>query len=152
MKSPFKFALPFLSLGLAAAAPALFADETTPPATPAVSAPAADQPADQAPPAARKGGGRGNPLKMLTEKLSLTPDQQQKVGDLLKAQREQMNAIRDDASLSDDDKRAKGREAMKSTRGQIRALLTEEQQKIFDTMPPMRGGRGGGGEKKPGNN
>jgi hypothetical protein len=79
-------------------------------------------------------------LEELTQKLSLTPDQQKQVGDIIKAGRDQMKVVRDDDSLSDDDKRAKGREIMNSTRSQIRAALTPDQQKIFDTIP-VRGPR-----------
>jgi len=144
MKSPLKFVLPFLSLGLAAAPALLAEDAAPPPPAPAESAapapanpPAPEQGGDQAPPPPRR-HHRGDPLKMLTEKLSLTADQQGKVGDILKGQREQMQAIHEDDTLSDDDKRAKFRALMKSSHDAIRALLTPDQQKAFDALPPMR--------------
>jgi hypothetical protein len=86
----------------------------------------------QPPPHRRRGGYN---LEELTQKLSLTPDQQKSVGDAINSGREQMRAIRSDDSLSDDDKRAKGRELMASTKAAIRALLTPDQQAIFDKLP-----------------
>ena len=91
----------------------------------------------QPPPPRRRGGFV---LEELTAKLNLTADQQKTVGEAIKSGREQMKAVRDDDSLSDDDKRAKSRELMAATRAQIRALLTPDQQAIFDKMP-TRGGR-----------
>jgi hypothetical protein len=74
-------------------------------------------------------------LEELTQKLNLTADQQKSVGAALSSGREQLKALRDDDSLSDDDKRAKARELMGATRAQIRALLTPDQQAIFDKLP-----------------
>jgi Spy/CpxP family protein refolding chaperone len=74
-------------------------------------------------------------LEELTQKLSLTPDQQKQVGDIIKAGREQMRTIHENDSLSDDDKRAQMKQATSATRAQIRAVLTPDQQKIFDTLP-----------------
>lgn len=74
-------------------------------------------------------------MQQWKDKLSLTDDQVAQVTDIIKAQGKQMQDIRNDDSLSDDDKRAKVSELRKSTRGQVRALLTPDQQKIFDTLP-----------------
>jgi Spy/CpxP family protein refolding chaperone len=87
----------------------------------------------QPPPPPRRRGGFD--LEDLTQKLNLTADQQKSVGDAIKTSRDQMKAIRGDDSLSDDDKRAKSRELTAATRAQIRALLTPDQQAIFDKLP-----------------
>jgi hypothetical protein len=51
-----------------------------------------------------------------------------------------MMALRDDDSLSDDDKKAKMKEIQTDQKAQIRALLTPDQQKIFDTLKMPNGG------------
>jgi Spy/CpxP family protein refolding chaperone len=129
--------LSILSIGLALPVAAIFAQDTAnQPPPPPPSAPDAS-PGEGAPPPRRRGG---YVLEDLTQKLNLTPDQQKSVGDAIKSGREQMKALRSDDSLSDDDKRAKGRELMASTKAAIRALLTPDQQAIFDKIP-MRGQR-----------
>jgi len=64
---------------------------------------------------------------------------------------EQGKALRNDDTLSKEDRRSKmGRESMKSGHDQIRALLTPDQQKDFDSMPPpeMHGRRGTQGRRR----
>jgi Spy/CpxP family protein refolding chaperone len=126
--------LSLLSIGLAIPAAASFAqDATNQPPPPAPAAPeTAPAEGTLAPPPRRRWGYT---LEDLTQKLTLTADQQKSVGDAIKSGREQMKALRDDEALSDDDRRAKGRELMASTRAAIRALLTPEQQAIFDKIP-----------------
>jgi hypothetical protein len=130
--------LSLLSIGLALPAAASFAQDSgsqpPPPAAPAPETP----PADGAQPPPRRRGG-GFVLEELTQKLTLTADQQKTVGEAIKAGRDQMRSIRGDDSLSDDDKRTKSRAVNAATRAQIRALLTADQQAIFDKMP-ARGG------------
>jgi Spy/CpxP family protein refolding chaperone len=124
--------LSLLSVGLAIPAAASFAQDSASQPPPAA-APAPDAPPpDGAQPPRRRGGFV---LEELTQKLTLTADQQKSVGDAIKAGRDSMRAIRGDDSLSDDDKRAKSRAAMAATRAQIRALLTPDQQAIFDKLP-----------------
>jgi periplasmic protein CpxP/Spy len=94
------------------------------------------QPAAQA----QQGGhGRGHvdPEKrteMLTKQLNLTSDQQPKVLEILKSQQSQMESLRSDSSLSQDDRHSKMMEIHKSSDDQIRALLDSKQQKKFDQM------------------
>jgi Spy/CpxP family protein refolding chaperone len=90
---------------------------------------------------------RGYVLADLTEKLNLTADQQKTIGGTIRNSQSQMREVRADNSLSVDDRRARMREIMGSTRGQIRAALTPDQQKLFDAMPP-----GGGRPRQPDNN
>jgi hypothetical protein len=144
MKLPRHSFFCIFALSLAAAAPLALAQDNSQPAPAPAPAPAdSGSSADQAPaPAPKpKRGGSQQMLNRLKDKLSLTDDQVTKVQAILKAQMEAGQKIRDDDSLSDDDKRAKGRDLMKSTHDQIRALLTADQQKTFDAMPPMRGPR-----------
>src|ERR1700739_478735 len=54
-------------------------------------------------------------LKMLTEKLNLTEDQQAKLKPVLEDQSKQIKAIHDDASLAPADKQAKMKEVHESS-------------------------------------
>jgi periplasmic protein CpxP/Spy len=73
-------------------------------------------------------------LQMLTQQLKLTSDQQPKVLDVLKAEQSQMESLRSDSSLSQDDRRSKMMEIHKASNDQIRALLDPKQQKKWDAM------------------
>ena len=81
--------------------------------------------------------------EMLTKQLKLTSDQQSKVLDLLKSQQSQMEKLRSDSSLSQDDRRSKMMDIHKSSDSQIRALLDPDQQKKWDKMQSERGHWGG---------
>jgi len=109
--------------------------------------------AQEAPPAEKRGsggpgGGRGRmtpeqQVERLNEALSLTDEQKTKITAIYKEQGAAM------AAIPQEERREKMMEMMKATREKIRAMLTPEQMKKFDDMPPMGGGRGGkGGEKK----
>ena len=73
-------------------------------------------------------------LEMLTQKLNLTADQQSKVKDIDEDTGKQMMAVRNDTSLSQDDKRAKMMDIRKSSQEKIRALLTDDQKTKYDAM------------------
>jgi hypothetical protein len=77
---------------------------------------------------------QGFVLSELTEKLNLSPDQQKTIGAIIADGRSQSKAAREDDTLSKDDKRQKMKDIMNSTRDQIRAALTPDQQKQFDAM------------------
>lgn len=97
----------------------------------------------------RSKGAAGERLKgrvdnrdaMLAEKLSLTADQKEQLATLRKRQAEELKSARGD--------RTKMAALMKSAQQEVRALLTEEQQKKFDKLSPapMAGGRAGKGKK-----
>jgi periplasmic protein CpxP/Spy len=101
--------------------------------------------AQQNPPGGSQGGGddqgrrRGMPsvedqVKGLTEKLSLTDEQQGKVKTILEDQRGQMQKVMQDESMSREDKMAKARSLRETATGKIREVLTDEQKKKFDDM------------------
>ena len=139
MNSTFKTFVSALALGLVATLPGLRAqDAATPPPAPA---PEAKADADRPPPG-RRGQNPQQMVQMMKERLSLTDDQVTKLQAIVKDQREKVMALRNDQSLSQDDRRTKAMDLMKDSRAQIRALLTPDQQKIFDAMPPMGGPRG----------
>jgi protein CpxP len=72
--------------------------------------------------------------EMLTKQLKLTSDQQPKVLDIVKSEQSQMESLRSDSSLSQDDRRSKMMNIRKTSDDQIRALLDADQQKKFDAM------------------
>ena len=75
----------------------------------------------------------------LTKQLQLTSDQQTKVQDIFQSERSQMESLRQDTSLSQQDRHTKMMEMHKSTDTQIRALLDSDQQKKWDEMQAKRG-------------
>jgi Spy/CpxP family protein refolding chaperone len=86
-----------------------------------------------------QGRRRGMPsvedqIKNLTERLSLTDDQQAKVKTILEDTRGQMTKLMQDESMSREDKMAKGRSLRETANGKIRDVLTDEQKKKFDDM------------------
>lgn len=95
-----------------------------------------------------KGGGRGRGpgIEMLTERLSLTPAQVEKLKPALEKQRAQMQAVRDDESLSPENRRAKMRAIRDESDQAILGVLDATQKKKFEEMranAPMGGGRRG---------
>ncbi len=107
-----------------------------------------------APAGEHRGGHHMDPAKrteMLTKQLKLTSDQQAKVLDLFKSEQSQMEGLRSDSSLSQDDRRSKMMEIRKTTNDQVRGLLDPDQQKKFDAMQSQHqqwghheGGQGSG--------
>jgi|SRR5579862_6577904 len=104
-------------------------------------APAADQ---QSQPAQEHGNWHRGPqdpaerTKELTKRLNLTADQQTKVQEALQSQHSQMESLRQDTSLSQEDRRAKMMDIHKSTNDQIRGVLDATQQKQWDEMQAKR--------------
>ena len=101
--------------------------------------------AQQNPPAQGGGDGqehgprRGMPsvddqLKHLTERLSLTSDQQAKIKPILEDTHAQMAKISQDDSASREDKMAKMRSLHETASGKVREILTDDQKKKFDDM------------------
>jgi periplasmic protein CpxP/Spy len=79
----------------------------------------------------------------LTKDLNLTADQQTKVLDILKSQQSQMESLRSDTSLSQEDRHAKMMDIRKSSDSQIRGILDSNQQKKWDEMQANREHRHG---------
>jgi Spy/CpxP family protein refolding chaperone len=129
-----------LTLALAAVAAAPFATraEDAKPAPPAGERPARPPGAGPKDPAER--------LKTLKEKLGLTEEQTAKVKEIFEKHRGEFAALRKDESLKPEDKRAKLLELRKAEMGEVRALLTPEQQEKMKELRPVRPA----GENKPG--
>ena len=101
--------------------------------------------AGQTAPAAQEHGAMGggsmmgpmtpeNRLKMLSEKLNLTEDQQAKLKPILEDQSKQMKAIHDDSSLAPADRQAKMKELHDSSVEKMNAILTPDQQVKWKQM------------------
>jgi Spy/CpxP family protein refolding chaperone len=91
------------------------------------------------------GRGHFDPARqteMLTKQLNLTSEQQPKVLEILKSEQSQMQSLRSDTSLSQQDRRAKMMEIRKTSNDQVRALLDSDQQKKWDEMQARREQRG----------
>ena len=88
-----------------------------------------------------RGHGPMDPAKrteMLTKQLDLTSDQQPKILDVFKSEQSQMEKLRSDTSLSQEDRRGKMMDIHKSTNDQVRAVLNPDQQKKWDEMQSRR--------------
>jgi periplasmic protein CpxP/Spy len=79
------------------------------------------------------GGGRSQ-VEMLTKRLNLTTDQQAQVRTIDEDTGKQMMALRNDTSLSQDDRRSKMMEIRKGSQDKIRAILSDEQKTKYDAM------------------
>lgn len=112
---------------------------------------------DAAPAAAPQGqmgprGGRmeGRQLEMLTKRLNLTTDQQTQVKAIDEDTGKQMMAVRNDTSLSQDDRRSKMMAIRKASQDKIRAVLTDEQKTKYDALlAEQRERMKGGGQGAP---
>jgi hypothetical protein len=86
-------------------------------------------------------------VQRLDAAVKLTDDEKTKVTDIYKKAVADTQALRSGGGGSREDMMA----IQKTAHDQIRALLTADQQKLFDAMPqPGRGGRRGGGAGAPG--
>jgi protein CpxP len=107
----------------------------------AVAAPqAAPQSQDQSAPAQNHqwaGHREADPRKQvehLTKKLKLTADQQNQILPILAGRQQQMEGIRNDSSLSPQDRRAKFQALREDSDTKIRAVLNDDQKKAYDQM------------------
>jgi protein CpxP len=108
-----------------------------------------------APPAGQQGGGGGgrmNPerqLEMMTQALSLTPDQVAQVKTIQADNRKETMALRDDTATPQDQKRDKMMAMRAASEAKIRAVLNADQKPKYDAMLARQrermGGRGGDG-------
>lgn len=103
---------------------------------------------DPQPQGQRQGGGRG--MGMLMQGITLTTEQQAKVDSINAKYMTERRAIMQDESLDQDARRAKGRELMGKQRDEIKALLTDEQKKVFDkNVEDMQARMQQGGGQRP---
>jgi Spy/CpxP family protein refolding chaperone len=140
MKKPL-LCLTLVATGLFAVTPDLRSED---------SKPAGERPNRQAGAANRPMLNPEARLKMLTEKLGLTPEQQEKVKAVYAKNVETLKTMRQDKSLSEEAKREKFMEMRKSEMQEIQAMLTPEQQEKMKEMGKEmreRAGAARGGRK-----
>lgn len=107
----------------------------------------AQEPADQAP-AGQHMGMHGQPpsaeqrLQRMTQQLNLTSEQQAQIKPILESESQQMQALRQDTSVSQQDRMTKMQAIRQSSGEQIKTLLNPDQQAKFAQMM-SRQGRGG---------
>ena len=102
------------------------------------------------------GGERGadfmkERLDKMSEELKLNEEQKKKTEAALKEQMEKMRGLRQDSSLSNEQKREKFTAAREALDKEMKKILTADQFAKYEKMPgPGRGGPGGpgGGEGK----
>jgi periplasmic protein CpxP/Spy len=70
-------------------------------------------------------------LEWMTKQLNLTDDQQAKIKPVLADEMKQMKSVRDDTTLTQDQKRDKMKEIHQNTDSQINDVLTPDQQKKY---------------------
>lgn len=73
-------------------------------------------------------------VQHLTKALNLTTDQQAKVKSILEDQKNQMASLKQETSLSKQDRHAKFQAIHQETRQKIQAVLTDDQQAKFEQM------------------
>jgi protein CpxP len=88
-----------------------------------------------------KGAGMGRGMGPLAH-LNLTDDQRDKIQPILQSSRQQAQAVRNDTTLTPEQKHAKIRDIHQGTMTQMNSLLTPEQQQQWQQMRQHRG-RGG---------
>jgi hypothetical protein len=84
-------------------------------------------------------------MQNLSRQLNLTDAQKEKIKPLLLDSAKQVDALRNDTSLTREQRFAKFKQIHESTLAQIRPVLTDEQQKKLDTMIAQMHQRPAGG-------
>ena len=99
-----------------------------------------------------RGPGRMNPdrqLDHMTRELGLSADQQAQIKPLLVDRQQKMEAIFQDQSVSQQDRRAKMQSIRQESQGKIEAVLNDQQKQKFEAMQEHTRGRGGPGQGTP---
>jgi Spy/CpxP family protein refolding chaperone len=89
---------------------------------------------------ARAGGGPGNRLDELSERLQLTADQKTRVQEIFSDTREQLRAVRRETE-------PRMEEIRRQADGRLQTVLTPEQWQQFQRIREERGRRGRGGPR-----
>jgi len=97
-----------------------------------------------------RGAGMMNPdaqLEHMSTELNLTDAQKTKIKPILEDTSKQMQQLRQDSSLSEQDRRAKMQEIHQNAMSQVRPILNADQQKKLESMHGPHGGPGEHGRK-----
>ncbi len=92
-------------------------------------------------------------LEWMSKKLNLTDEQKTKLQPIFQDEFQQMKAVREDTSLSREQKRDKMKQIHETFHPQVMAVLTPDQQQKLEQMRANRAARGGqNAPATPGNN
>ncbi len=110
----------------------------------------AQMPQEQGSGQSGRGPGQGmtadQRLDRMSKQLNLSEAQQQQIKPILENESTQMQAVRDDTSLSQQDRWTKMTQIRQEFAAQIKPILNADQQKQFEEMMSRQGrGRGPGG-------
>jgi Spy/CpxP family protein refolding chaperone len=108
-------------------------------AAPQATAPASQSQDQSAAPQNGRHAGRhqvdpNKEVQHLAKKLNLTADQQNQILPILTDRQNQMKSLRNDSSLSRQDRQAKFRTIREESDTKIRAVLNDDQKKTYDQM------------------
>ncbi|WP_460569300.1 hypothetical protein [Flaviaesturariibacter terrae] len=84
-------------------------------------------------------GQRGGRMQEMQKELNLTADQQARLKAIREEYRPKMEAIRNDNSLTQEQKKTRAKELMKAQQEQMKSVLTAEQQQKMKSL--RKGGR-----------
>jgi Spy/CpxP family protein refolding chaperone len=73
-------------------------------------------------------------LQHISSELNLSDDQKQQLKPILQSEFQQLKAVKDDASLSPDQKQSKAQEIQQNAKSQMATILTPDQQKKLQSM------------------
>jgi periplasmic protein CpxP/Spy len=85
-------------------------------------------------------------LQHMTKQLNLSEDQQQKIKPILEQESQQMQALHQDSTISQQDRRSKMMQIRQDTMSQIKPILNSDQQKKLEDMQSRQGHGGGWGQ------
>jgi periplasmic protein CpxP/Spy len=77
-------------------------------------------------------------VRRLTKRLNLTAEQQNELLPIITERQRQMTALRNDSSLSAQDRRAKARALREDSDSKIKAVLNEDQKQQYEQMRQHR--------------
>jgi Spy/CpxP family protein refolding chaperone len=95
-----------------------------------------------------RGPGRVNPdrqLEHMTKELGLSADQQSQIRPLLVDRQQKMEALFQDQSISQDDRRTRMQSIRQESQSKIEAVLNDQQKQKFAAMQQEHGRHGGPG-------
>jgi Spy/CpxP family protein refolding chaperone len=95
-----------------------------------------------------RGPGRMNPdrqLEHMTHELGLSADQQNQIRPLLVDRQQKMEAVFQDQSIAQQDRRARLQSIRQESQSKIEAVLNDQQKQKFAAMQQERGRHGGPG-------
>ncbi|GEO11059.1 Spy/CpxP family protein refolding chaperone [Segetibacter aerophilus] len=89
----------------------------------------------------RKEGGRENKFNDITKDLNLTPDQSAKISSINSSFKTSLENIKQNASVSEDEKKEQMKKLMKQHRSDMEALLTNDQKEQLKSRQKNRPNR-----------